>query len=120
MAFRGQYNHTRCNKKFVKLHETLSSKYRDGVIANKLSIPTSSFSKIKLGYFYADADILQSMSRLVKSEVRPSILDIKEVKMHGKSVLGESTTVKKSAAKKKSVVVNIPLNFVGDITINVK
>lgn len=146
-CFNGQYNDNPDNQEFVKLRDVLSAeKYCDYVIAEMCDIAASTFSKIKLGYYKPTQVQLTALRYAVKKRALKSKADSKDTQPSVgsactrdgnayvtspvaqkdeviKPITDSKPTVNKPAKPAdtdKAIVINVPANFSGSITINVK
>lgn len=145
-CFNGQYNENPDNKEFVKLRNVLSNYYRDYVIADMCDIAASTFSKIKLGYYKPTGVQLTALRYAVKrcglkanveevqqpvdtttctrdgdAYVLSPVTQDENIKPITNSEPVVSKQVKTTAGTAgKAIVINVPANFSGSITINVK
>lgn len=149
-CFNGQYNENPDNKEFVKLRNVLSDDYCDYVIADMCAIAASTFSKIKLGYYKPTGVQLTALRYAVKRSGLKAKVDNTEVQQpvdtntttctrdgdayvlspetqdeNIKPITNSEPVVTKqvkttAGAAGKSIVINVPANFSGSITINVK
>lgn len=141
-CYRGQFNETRGNKEFVQLRNVLCNEFADYVIARMCGIATSTFTKIKLGYYQPTSAQLTSL-RNVTNNVGDVLADrtkktvstdnVKSVCTRktneyvvSPSVQSEKVTkvtdheeTRVITTDKNTVTINVPANFGGDITINV-
>lgn len=132
-CFNGQYNENPGNKEFVRLRDILSDDHCDYVIADMCDIAASTFSKIKLGYYKPTNVQLTALRHAVKTKVLQVIACARDGNAYVPSPAtqdesvkptdSESTVVKKVKSTTdtgKVIVINVPANFGGSITINVK
>ena len=142
---KGQYNDNADNREFVQLRDVLSAeRYRDYVIADMCDIARSTFSKIKLGYYTPTPVQLTALRYAVKRcglNSKPNIKD-RELSVDSKctragdayvsSLVVQTDETKKPTVNSKklsvnkalktdskTIVLNVPTNFSGTITINV-
>lgn len=141
-CYRGQFNETRGNKEFVQLRNVLCNEFADYVIARMCGIATSTFTKIKLGYYQPTSAQLTSL-RNVTNNICDALADLTKktastdnVKsvctrksneyVVSPSVQSEKVTkvtdheeTRVITTDKNTVTINVPANFGGNITINV-
>lgn len=145
-CFNGQYNENPDNKEFVRLRNILSVDYRDYVIADMCGIATSTFYKIKLGYYKPTNVQLTVLRHVVKtkgfkvkadSKTSQQPVDNTACTRDGNAYVLSPVTqdesikptnseptvvkqVKSTTGTGNAIVINVPANFSGSITINVK
>ena len=146
-CFNGQYNENPDNKEFVRLRNILSdADYRDYVIADMCDIASSTFSKIKLGYYKPTNVQLTALRYAVKtkgfkvkvdSKTSQQPVDNTACTRDGNAYVLSPVTqdesikptnseptvvkqVKSTTGTGNAIVINVPANFSGSITINVK
>lgn len=70
VTYRGKFDGHTKNKQFIRLYEKICDTYADQEIAKQINVPSSSFSKTKLGYFIASRSQIRALKSIVDDETR--------------------------------------------------